>query len=200
MNISCTTHYYYICLWRLFSLWFIIFSASRSIHSASRTALTTMWTRSHCPPTQFKCTQHNTHHSVQWQFGSGIEDNAYMGAVAREFSYVFGMADTSSYSVIQAVILSRGGWWPFAPLLHKRSNACHGGQEGASACVSSIKVHLMYPLNMSPRSTSLTQINYDWFCLYIAWCTVTSRPHCSVNTYNCRYFSIIRPVNFKMHP
>jgi len=37
-----------------------------------------------------------THHNVQWRFGSVIEDNAYMGAVAREFSYVFRMADTSS--------------------------------------------------------------------------------------------------------
>jgi len=37
-----------------------------------------------------------THQYAQWQFGSGIVDNAYMGAVAREFSCVFGIADTSS--------------------------------------------------------------------------------------------------------
>jgi len=72
------------------------FSASHYMHSASRTALTTLWARSHRPPTQYKFTQHNTRHSVQWQFGSDIEDNAYMRAFAREFSYVFGMADTSS--------------------------------------------------------------------------------------------------------
>jgi hypothetical protein len=33
---------------------------------------------------------------MEWQVGSVIEYNAYMGAVAREFSYVFRMADTSS--------------------------------------------------------------------------------------------------------
>jgi hypothetical protein len=30
--------------------------------------------------------------------GSGIEGNAYMGAAAKEFSCVFGMADVSSLS------------------------------------------------------------------------------------------------------
>jgi len=70
----------------------MFFSASNYIHSASRTALTALRARSHRPPTQYNFTQHKTHHNVQWQFGSGIEYNAYMGVVGREFSYVFRMA------------------------------------------------------------------------------------------------------------
>jgi len=83
----------------------------------------------------FYTVQHTLQCTVQWQFGSVIEDNTYMGAVAREFSYVLHMADTSS-------LISRGGWGQFASLLHKCSNAFYGGQEGASTCVCNIKVHI----------------------------------------------------------
>ena len=56
---------------------------------------------------QFKFIQHNTHHIVPWQFGYSIEDNAHMGATAREFSCIFGMADTSSYSVKERLVAFR---------------------------------------------------------------------------------------------
>jgi len=37
-----------------------------------------------CIKNQFKFTQHNTHYTVQWQFGYSIEDNADMVAIGRE--------------------------------------------------------------------------------------------------------------------
>jgi hypothetical protein len=87
-----------------------------------------------CIKNQFKFTQHNTHHNVEWQFGYSIEDNAYMVAIARVLVLLVWLT--------QAVTVSRSGWWPFAPLLHKCSKTCHRRHGDTSTCVSSIKVHI----------------------------------------------------------
>ena len=56
---------------------------------------------------QFKVTQLETHHSVKWQLGSGIEDTAYMAAVSRESSCMFGMGNTSSLCIEERLVAFR---------------------------------------------------------------------------------------------
>jgi hypothetical protein len=76
-----------------------IFGSGYNLHIFVRVGKKSPYTHTIYIKIQFQFTQHSTHYNVKWQFGYSIKDNAYMVAIARDFSDIVGMADTSSHSV-----------------------------------------------------------------------------------------------------
>jgi len=136
MNISCATQYYYIWLWSLFSLMIRIFFP-RAIICTQRLERPLLLCGPEVTVHPHNTSSHSTTHATVYN-GS----LAAISKIMHTWEPLPGNLVMCSVWLIQAVSLSRDDWVHFATLLHKCSNACHGGQEGAFACVSNIKLHI----------------------------------------------------------